>query len=71
MLVNEQQDDRSFHLPHVQASYTNSARSGTGFAPNELHLAQISRLPFSIFTPDNMGGQQSLPRNQLEYHHLL
>ena len=36
MVVNERQDVRDLHLPHVELAYNHSVRAATGLAPNEV-----------------------------------
>ena len=57
-------------LPHVSAAYNNSVNVATGFAPNEIHIGRLPRLPLSVFEPENIGGHQSLDRDHLVYIHL-
>ena len=52
-------------LPHVSAAYNNSVNVATGFAPNEIHISHLPRLPLSVFEPENIGGHQSLDRDHL------
>ena len=71
MMVNERQDDWDLCLPHIQAAFNNSVNAATGLAPNEIHLGRMPRLPFTIFERDNIGGHQSLQRDQLAYRDQL
>ncbi|CAB1102179.1 unnamed protein product [Ectocarpus sp. CCAP 1310/34] len=70
VVVNEQQNDRDVHLPHVEFAYNNSVNQSTGLAPNEIHIGRIPRLPLSVFDHPKVGGHQSLARDQLEYCNL-
>ena len=67
MVVNERQDDRDVHLPHVEFAYNNSVSAATGLAPNEVHMNRLTRLPMTVLEHPYARGHQSFHRDQLEY----
>ena len=67
MVVNERQDDRDLHLPHVEFAYNNSVSAATGLAPNEVHMGRFPRLPLTVFDRTGVVGHQSLARDHLAY----
>ena len=67
MVGNKQQTDWDVLLPHVSSTYNNSVNATTELAPNKIHMGHVSRLPLSVFEPDNIGGHQSLDREHLIY----
>ena len=71
MMVNEKQNDWDEHLPYIEFAYNNSVSAATGLAPNEVHLGRLPRLPLTIFERSNVGGHQSLNRDQLDYCNLI
>ncbi|CAB1113423.1 unnamed protein product [Ectocarpus sp. CCAP 1310/34] len=56
VVVNEQQNDWDVHLPPVEFAYNNSVNQSTGFAPKEIHIGRIPRLPLSVFDHPTVGG---------------
>ena len=70
VVVNEPQTDWDVQLPHVKSAYNNSVTTSTGLTPNEVHIGRSPRLPLSLFDSPNIGGHQSLERDQLAYCNL-
>ena len=67
MVCNEHQNDWDVHFPHVEYAYNNSVSAATGFAPNEVHIRRLPRLPLAVFDRSYGGARQNLDRNQLAY----
>ena len=67
MVVNESQTDWGSQLPHVEFAYTNSVSAVTGFAPSEVHMGRLPRLPQTVFERAGVAGYQSLARDHLAY----
>ena len=67
MDVNERQDDRDLHLPHVELAYNNFVSAATGLAPNDVHMGRLPRIPLTVFDHTGVVGHQSLGRNHLAY----
>ena len=67
MVGSELQTDWDINLPHVESAYNNSVSAATGLAPNEVHMGRLPRLPLTVFELPNIGGHQSLNRDQLAY----
>ena len=67
MVGDEQQPDWDIQLPHVESACNNSVSGATGLAPNEVHMGNLPRLPSIVFDLPNIGGYQSLNRDQLAY----
>ena len=67
MVGDEEQENWDLQLPHVESAYTNSVSAATGLAPNEVHMGRLPFLPLTVFDPLNVGGHQSLKRDQLAY----
>ena len=70
MVVNERQDDRDLHLPHVEFAYNNSVSATTDLAPNEVHMDRLPRLPLTVFDRTGVVGHDILPRDHLAYFDL-
>lgn len=68
--VSVKESDWNVVLPHVEFAYNTSVSQAKGLAPNEVHIRRLSRLPSSHFDSLNIGGHQSLNRNQLAYCNL-
>ena len=64
---NEQQTGWDIQLPHVESAYNNSVSAATRLSPNKVHMSRLPRLPLTIFDLPNIGGYQSLNRDQLAY----
>ena len=67
VVVNERQDDRDLHLPHLEFAYNNSVSAATGLAPNEAHMGRLLRLPLTAFDRTGVVEHQSLARDHLAY----
>ena len=67
MVGDEQLSDWDIQPPHVESAYNNSVSAAPGLAPNEMHTGCLPRLPPTAFDLPNIGGHQSLNRNQLAY----
>ena len=70
LAVNEQQTNWDEQLLHVESACNNSVNAATGLAPNEVRIGRLPRLPLTIFDLPNIGGHQSLNRDQLAYFDL-
>lgn len=68
--VNENQVDLEIVLPHIDSVDNNTVSQATGLDPNEVHIGCHPRHLISLFLPLNVGGQDSLDRDQLEYCNL-
>ena len=67
MVGDEQQTDWDIQLPHVESAYNNSVSAAIGLAPYEVHMDHLPRLPLNVFDLPDIGGHQSLNRDQLAY----
>ena len=67
MVCNEHQNNWDAHLPHVEYAYNDSVSAATGFAPNEVYIGCLPRLPLTVFNRSNCGGYQSFNRDHFAY----
>ena len=65
-----QQTDWDAQLPHVERAYNNSVSPARRLVPNEVYLGRLPRLPLTVVDLSNIGGHQSLNRDQLAYIEL-
>ena len=70
MVCNEHQNDCDEHLSHVEYACKISVSAATSFAPNEVHIARLPRLPLIIFGRSYGGAHQSHDRDHLAYCYL-
>lgn len=70
MVVNERQKDKDEQLSRVEAVFSSSVDTGTGLAPNEVHLGRLPRLPIIVIERPGASGHQSLRHDHLKYGDL-
>lgn len=63
-VFNERHNDWDVHRPHVESVYKTSVSAATGLVPDEVHMTRLPRLPLTVFGVRNIGGHQSLNRDQ-------
>lgn len=67
MEVNDRQNIRDSHLPHIEFTYNNSVSALTTLASKQISYQTLSSPPFAIFQRFKISDHQSFDCDELAY----